>query len=85
MGVVAPPSPNPNQLASSLQSDIETKEEMKYNPELERMAKDWIGRVLREDLSSGPISSHLKSGVLLCRLVNAVKPKSVAKVRGGDV
>jgi hypothetical protein len=31
---------------SSLHEDVAMKEEMKYNPELERMAKNWINNVL---------------------------------------
>lgn len=66
---------------ASLQSDVETKEEMKYNPELERMARNWISAVVKEDIDdSKALTQSLRSGVLLCKLVNAVKPGSVAKV-----
>jgi hypothetical protein len=50
---------------SSLDSDIATVKELKYNPELERMAKKWV-----EDVSGEQIKSFfegIKSGVLLCR------------------
>eukprot|EP01117_Protostelium_nocturnum_P004932 TRINITY_DN1787_c0_g1_i1.p1 TRINITY_DN1787_c0_g1~~TRINITY_DN1787_c0_g1_i1.p1 ORF type:complete len:1092 (+),score=516.84 TRINITY_DN1787_c0_g1_i1:87-3362(+) len=81
----APPS------VSSLEADIETKEEMKFNPELERMARNWIGNVLKNDSSCPPIQSNkplaesLKSGVLLCKLINEVVPGTIPKIHSSNI
>ena len=33
--------------ATSLENDVQAMKEMKYNPELERMAVDWINAVVK--------------------------------------
>lgn len=57
-------------LPISTHSDLKVKEEFKYNPELERMAKKWIEDVLQERLAQGQsLIELLKPGVILCRWV----------------
>ena len=63
--IVAKPS------VSSLESDIATKEELKYNPELERMAKKWIEDVTGEVFQDSFVQS-LRSGVLLCKYFKGI-------------
>lgn len=51
---------------SNLDTDLSTMKEMKYNPELERMAQKWIEAVLNIKFTSSFVES-LRSGVLLCK------------------
>ena len=57
---------NANPSVSNLSNDIAVKEELKHNPELERMAKEWIEAVLNEKLEDD-FHESLKSGSILCR------------------
>lgn len=52
----------------------------KYDPKLEEEARSWMGSVLQEAFPEGDLHDILKSGVVLCRVANAIKPGSVAKV-----
>lgn len=47
---------------------------------------EWIGAVLGEKLPAGPFEKVLKDGVILCNLINKLKPKSVKKIhaKGGN-
>lgn len=68
---------------ASLAADIATKEEFKYNPEVEAAAIRWIEQVL--GVSSGGQSCYafLKSGVILCKLANSIQPMIVPSVYEG--
>lgn len=65
---------------TSLEDDVVTKDEFKYNPVLEDAAKKWICEVLEIEEHNETFSSWLKSGVILCRLVNTIKPGSVSSI-----
>lgn len=55
---------------TNLEADIETKEELKYNPELERMARKWIIDVVGDECAESnsiAFAEWLKSGTILCR------------------
>lgn len=64
---------------SSLEEDLATKQMFKYDAEAERSAVEWIEQVLGESKPAGT-SMHewLKSGVILCRVLNTIKPGAVA-------
>lgn len=70
---------------ASLTADIATKEEFKYNPEVEAAAIRWIEQML--DISSGGQSffTFLKSGVVLCKLANKIQPQIVPSVYEGSL
>ena len=66
---------------SSLEEDLLTKAQLKYNPTLERQARRWIEDVLHEPLpTSATLAAALKTGVILCRVVNTIKPNIVPKI-----
>eukprot|EP01102_Stenamoeba_stenopodia_P002074 TRINITY_DN1183_c0_g1_i3.p1 TRINITY_DN1183_c0_g1~~TRINITY_DN1183_c0_g1_i3.p1 ORF type:complete len:972 (-),score=248.68 TRINITY_DN1183_c0_g1_i3:126-3041(-) len=63
---------------STLENDRLVKEEMKYNPELERVTKKWIEEVLGTPFPPNEsLISLLKSGVVLCKLVNVLNLSNV--------
>jgi len=70
---------------SSLEHDIQTKEEFKYIPELERTARQWIETVTGIKDSEQTFPQYLKSGVVLCKLINIVKPNAVPKINEGTI
>jgi hypothetical protein len=59
---------------ATLQDDLFVKEEMKYNPELERQAKNWIEALLDVTFPADEsLISLLKPGVILCKIMNAIE------------
>ncbi|KAL6073520.1 Transgelin-3 [Balamuthia mandrillaris] len=76
----APPS------VSSLENDIAVANEFKYSVELERIACDWMGKVLDKDLATPSFIECIKSGVVLCELLNKIKPGTVtAKIHDSRI
>ena len=50
---------------------------------MEEEVRDWVGAVLpahADDVLVGGLGDTLKSGVVLCELANALRPKSVARI-----
>jgi len=47
--------------------DIQVKEALKYDPELERAALRWIRSVLHEESDTLDFYSYMKDGSRLCR------------------
>ena len=45
---------------------------------MESEAREWIEAILGEPIPAGPLIPELKSGVVLCRLANAIQPGLVA-------
>lgn len=70
---------------SSLEHDIQTIAEFKYIPELERTARQWIEAVTGIKQPEQTFPQYLKSGIVLCKLINTVKPNAVTKVNEGTV
>jgi hypothetical protein len=58
---------NTTTVVTSLEADVKIKEELKHNPELERMAKEWIEKVIEEPFPHPSFVQSLKSGVILCK------------------
>ena len=52
---------------------------------LESEAREWIEEVLGEALTEFDLAEALKSGVVLCNLVNKVQPGSVAKIASSSM
>lgn len=66
--------------ARGLDADLASKKARKYNPQVEAEVVKWIESVTGE--SRGEASAHdwLKSGQVLCRLANKVKPGAVHRM-----
>jgi len=63
-----------------LDRDLADKAKAKYDPRLEAEARTWIEAVLEEPLGTRSLQEELKSGEVLCRLANKIKPGVVAKI-----
>eukprot|EP01105_Mastigella_eilhardi_P004580 TRINITY_DN1611_c0_g1_i1.p1 TRINITY_DN1611_c0_g1~~TRINITY_DN1611_c0_g1_i1.p1 ORF type:complete len:1342 (-),score=426.01 TRINITY_DN1611_c0_g1_i1:75-3509(-) len=85
------PPPHPSRPSvSSLNDDLHVKEEFKYSTVLESYVKEWMIAVVDGAPNEQPtchslldgvrFADALKSGVLLCRLLNALKPGTVPRV-----
>jgi len=64
----------------SLDVDLQAKEVLKYDTELETGAREWIEAVLGEKLPHANFLANLKDGVILCRLLNAIHPNLISKI-----
>ncbi|CAL8085451.1 unnamed protein product [Calicophoron daubneyi] len=68
-------------LASGLSAQIKKKLEGKRDPEQEAAAMAWIEELLGTKLDhSKPYEEILRNGVVLCKLINVIKPGSVKKI-----
>lgn len=61
------------------------KQQAKFDFALERKLWTWIEECLNEKLVGADLGAVLKDGVVLCRLVNRIKPNSVKKINHRDV
>jgi len=65
--------------AAGLDGDLAAKKAAKYDPQVEAQVVKWIETITGES-KSGSAHEWLKSGQVLCRLANKVKPGSVASI-----
>lgn len=70
---------------ASLTADIATKEEFKYNAQAEAAAQRWIEKMLSMEPTTASFYTFLKSGVILCRLANAIQSHAVAVIYEGSL
>lgn len=57
-----------------MDADLAAKAAAKYDPVLEAASRVWISQVVGEPLGDASLQQALKSGVVLCRLANAIQP-----------
>eukprot|EP00727_Mastigamoeba_balamuthi_P008602 m51a1_g4364 hypothetical protein (1137) ;mRNA; r:287386-291662 len=79
-------SPPVSPRVTRLDLDAAVKEELKYNPEVEQAVKEWICAVLEEPTlfdNAPSFAAAMKSGIILCRLANKVRPGIVPKISTG--
>eukprot|EP00033_Pygsuia_biforma_P000283 GCRY01000348.1.p1 GENE.GCRY01000348.1~~GCRY01000348.1.p1 ORF type:complete len:193 (+),score=36.16 GCRY01000348.1:86-664(+) len=62
-----------------LDAELAQKRAAQYDPQLENEARAWIEAVTGLSIS-GDFHEELKSGVVLCELINKIKPGSVKKI-----
>merc|ERR1711916_191592 len=70
-----------------LDSDLREKMAARYSDEDEALVRQWIEDVLGETLEAGcdNMMEQLKSGVILCNLMNALVPGSISKINKGKL
>lgn len=76
--------PMQQEAQTNLDQDLKASRELKYNnPELQNDVKQWIKQVLGNDpelpsnFMTSDLIESLKTGVLLCKLINKVYPNSI--------
>lgn len=69
---------------TSLADDVATKEEFKFDSEVAAAVRKWLQECLNENISADLIGA-IKSGVVLCKLLNKIKPNTVGKIYEGNV
>jgi len=77
-GVKAPPEEGAD--AQGLDADLKAKQEAKFDPELEKTVCTWIEAVTGESKGDKTSQEWLQSGLVLCNLVNKIKPGYIKKV-----
>jgi len=63
-----------------LDAELAKKAKEKYDPKLEQEAKSWIEEVTGEKLTGNSFAQVLKSGVVLCNLINKLKANTIGKI-----
>lgn len=64
-----------------IQAAVTAKTASKRSPNVEASLLNWIYEVVGEPVPEGvPYEDALKDGVVLCKLMNKIKPGSVSKV-----
>jgi transgelin len=63
-------------VAMSLDKDISQRLLAKYDPVMADEAQEWIESVLGQRLTGDTLEDSLQDGVILCQLLNVVKPGS---------
>ncbi|KAL6077199.1 Calponin-2 [Balamuthia mandrillaris] len=70
--------------AYGLSAELKQKQEAKYDPQLEREARQWIeaatGMSIGSDFHAG-----LKNGVILCTLANKIQPGIIPKINRNNM
>jgi len=64
----------------SLERAVRAKIAGKRDPQQDKEAQEWIESVIGSKFPSGSYEDALKDGVILCKLVNKLKPNSIAKI-----
>jgi len=67
-----------------LDAELADKQKEKSDPELESHCKQWISQMIGEKID-GDLSEALKSGVILCKLLNKIKPNTIEKFNTKNV
>jgi hypothetical protein len=58
--------------------ELKKKQESAFDPQLEAQAKNWIQAVTGETITD--LHQSLKDGVILCKLVNKIRPNTIRKI-----
>ena len=78
------PTPTAKADVTTFEQDMKIKEELKYSTALEDSVKEWIRGVMDDAtlFTEKGVSflAALKSGVVLCELVNRLQPGTIAKI-----
>ena len=65
----------------SLERAVRAKIALKRNPEMDKVAQEWIETIIGEKFPAGvAYEDHIKDGIILCKLINKLAPGSVAKI-----
>ncbi|CAF1092668.1 unnamed protein product [Adineta ricciae] len=64
----------------ALDRAVKDKINLKQDPEQDKAAREWIEAVTGEKFSTDDYAEALHDGVLLCKLMNKLKPGSIPKI-----
>jgi hypothetical protein len=56
------------------------KEKLNSNPDYQKQALEWVAAVTGETLQGDDVYTALKSGIVLCKLANKIKPNIVRAI-----
>jgi len=62
-----------------LDAELAAKQKAKYDPELEKEVVNWIETITGAKKGDEEIADWLKDGLVLCKLVNTIKPGTIKK------
>lgn len=64
----------------TLEVSLQEKRQRDYNPQLDMDMRKWVAAFLGVDVDlspSTPFASIFKDGILLCRIINKIKPGTI--------
>eukprot|EP00735_Rhodelphis_limneticus_P014255 TRINITY_DN825_c0_g1::TRINITY_DN825_c0_g1_i1::g.25462::m.25462 TRINITY_DN825_c0_g1::TRINITY_DN825_c0_g1_i1::g.25462 ORF type:complete len:228 (+),score=69.79,sp/Q24799/MYPH_ECHGR/42.26/4e-37,CH/PF00307.26/1.6e-17,CAMSAP_CH/PF11971.3/0.002,CDC24/PF06395.6/0.089,CDC24/PF06395.6/6.9e+03 TRINITY_DN825_c0_g1_i1:55-738(+) len=67
--------------AYGLDAELAAKQAAKYDPTLEKQAAEWITAMTGHEFGPGNFFNDLKSGTILCELINKIKPGTIPKIQ----
>jgi len=62
-----------------IDKELKAKQDAKYDARLEAEVRQWIEAVTHDRLGAD-FADSLKSGVILCKLINAIKPGAIRNI-----
>ena len=68
-----------------LDAALAEKQAAKYDLNSEMQVIRWIESVTTESFGSVPFAEKLKSGELLCRFINSIKPGTIPKINNSSM
>jgi hypothetical protein len=68
-----------------MDKELAEKQAAKFDPAVEKSCREWIETVTGEKMGECTLQEELKSGVVLCNLVNALKPGVCPKPATGKM
>lgn len=61
-------------------AELKEKQASKYDPQLEKEAREWLVAVVGEPFPGGSFHEALRDGIYLCKAINKLQPGSVPKI-----
>eukprot|EP01113_Clastostelium_recurvatum_P036556 TRINITY_DN522_c0_g1_i2.p1 TRINITY_DN522_c0_g1~~TRINITY_DN522_c0_g1_i2.p1 ORF type:complete len:222 (+),score=60.32 TRINITY_DN522_c0_g1_i2:50-667(+) len=74
----------PKGFTGGLDRDVQSKIDSSHDPHQETEVRHWIEGVIGEKFPSPNFETSLKNGVILCKLINRIRPGSVPKIGTGS-
>lgn len=74
---------HPDDYIFGMDKDIQDRMRAKFDPDKQAQAQTWIEEILGVGFEHDSFHENLKDGVLLCQLLNKIKPKTCRKIYKG--
>eukprot|EP00039_Didymoeca_costata_P031150 m.33429 g.33429 ORF g.33429 m.33429 type:complete len:188 (+) comp8537_c0_seq1:62-625(+) len=71
--------------AYGMSAELEAKKAAKFNPQLEAEAKTWLEQLSGESCGDASFADWLKSGDVLCKAMNKLKPSPAIKINASKM
>lgn len=66
-----------------LDHELQQKQKQKWDPSLASAVQSWVEACTGRKWPVSDMQAALKSGIILCELINSIWPKTIAKINAG--